>query len=184
MWVRTVSIVFDPLAAADLLEDVANLGAAVRRNNEVDVPAHGFDRNEPEQALGGAVPAGDDAVERFGDDGVVGGFHDRAEKTFALGVEAALGSRLAAQLFEQPGQLALQGDIVDQEHCEDETGRTKSVDPAGVKAQIEPGRVENSGQRDVVHPGAHHDHQPDVEHGMRSPVPQDQQRREAEKHFR
>ena len=73
-----------------------------------------FDRNVAEQPLGGPVPRGDGAVERLGDDGVVGGFHHRAEKALALGVVAALGSRLPAQSFEQAGQLALQGDIVDQ----------------------------------------------------------------------
>ena len=133
-----------------------------------------------EQPFGGPVPAGDGAVERFGDDGVVGGFHDRAEQAFALGVVAALGSGLPAQFFEQAGQLGLQGDVVDQQHRQDETCRAESVDPAGIKAEIESGRVENRRQRDVEQPGAHHDHEPDVEHGMRSPKPQDQQRREAE----
>ena len=107
-------VILDPLAATDLLEDAANLRAPVRRDQDVDGSADRFDRNVAEQPLGGPVPGGDGAVERFGDDGVVGGFDDRAEKALALGVVAALGSRLPAQFFEQPGQLTLQGDIVDQ----------------------------------------------------------------------
>ncbi len=62
----------NPLALADAVENVADLGAPVRRDDNVDVPADGLDRDVAEQALGGPVPAGDGAVERLGDDGIVG----------------------------------------------------------------------------------------------------------------
>src|SRR3954469_21526440 len=63
---------FDPLTLTDTLEDVVDLGAPVRRNDDVDPLADRFRRLETEQAFGGAIPCGNRAVERLGDDGVVG----------------------------------------------------------------------------------------------------------------
>ena len=62
----------DPLALADTVEDVVDFGAPVRRDDDVDAAADRLGGRIAEQALGGAVPAGDGAVERLGDDGVVG----------------------------------------------------------------------------------------------------------------
>ena len=63
---------FDLLAPADPIEDGAELRAPVRRNDDVDGLADGFRRGISEQLFGGPVPAGDGAVERLGDDGVIG----------------------------------------------------------------------------------------------------------------
>ena len=63
---------FDLLAAADALEDVAYLRAPLRRDDDVDALADRFGRREAEQAFGGTVPAGDGSVEQFGDDRIVG----------------------------------------------------------------------------------------------------------------
>ncbi len=65
-------VVFDPFAAADPVEDVVDLGAPVRRDDDIDGFADRFGGGEAEQLLGRPVPAGDGAVERLGDDGVVG----------------------------------------------------------------------------------------------------------------
>ena len=107
-------MVGDGLAAAGAGENVAQLREPFGRDDEVDMFADGFNRLISEQALGGRVPAGDDAVERFGDDGVVGGFDHRAEQTLALGMPLPLGGALAAQGVEQPRQSRLQTDILQQ----------------------------------------------------------------------
>ncbi len=53
-------------------EDILDLGAPLRRHDDVDGFADGFRRGESEQAFGGPVPGGDCAVELLRDDGVVG----------------------------------------------------------------------------------------------------------------
>ena len=65
-------VMFDRLASADPFDDIAYLVAPVRRDDDVDALADRFRRREAEQAFGGSVPAGDGAVQQFGDDGVVG----------------------------------------------------------------------------------------------------------------
>ena len=54
-----------------------------------DVLARGFRRAVSEQPLRRRVPAGDGAVERRRDDGVVGGFDRRAEQPLPLGMMVA-----------------------------------------------------------------------------------------------
>src|SRR5437899_6684524 len=121
---------FNRLALFDPFEDIAYLVAPVRRDDDVDAPAEGFRCREAEQAFGGSVPAGDGAIKQFGDDGVVGRFHDRAEETFAFGTEVSFRGGLQTQRSEQPGQLGLQADIVDKQHGEYEARGTKAVDAA------------------------------------------------------
>ncbi len=65
-------VMFDGFASAYPIEDIVHLGATVGRNNDVDALADRFRRGISEQAFGGPVPAGDGAVERLGDDRVVG----------------------------------------------------------------------------------------------------------------
>jgi hypothetical protein len=65
-------VVFDPFAATDPVEDIVDLGAAVGWDDDIDGFADRFGRGEAEQLLGRPVPAGDPAVKRLGDDGVVG----------------------------------------------------------------------------------------------------------------
>ena len=88
------------------------------------------------------------------------------------------------QPAEQMGQLGLQGDVVDEQHRQDETCRAEPVNPADIKAEIESGHVDDRRQRDVEQPGAHHDHEPDVEHRMRPSEPQHQEGREAQRPHR
>ena len=76
--------------------------------------ADGFRRSEAEQALGGPVPGRDGAVERLGDDGVIGGLHHGAEQALALAMKIALGRRLPAQAAEQPRQLGLDRETISQ----------------------------------------------------------------------
>ena len=68
-----------------------HLAARSRRHDEIDASADRFRRGISEQAFRGRIPAGDRAVERFGYDGVVGGFDGGAEKTLARRVMVARG---------------------------------------------------------------------------------------------
>ena len=139
-----------------------------------------FVRGVAEQPLGGAVPAGDGAVERLGDDGVIGGFHHRAEQPFPHLVLVAGERGFAPHRPHQARHLRLQRDIVDQQHRQHEARRAKPVDAPDIEAEIEPRHVDDRRQRDVEQPGAEHHHQPDVDHRMRPAIPEHEQRREAE----
>ena len=90
-------VILDRLAAADLAQDVAHLGPPLGRDDEIDVLADRFRRGESEQAFGGRIPAGDRAIERFRDDGVMGRFDRGAEQTLALG--EAIAGGLGAAMF-------------------------------------------------------------------------------------
>lgn len=92
----------------------------------------------------------------------------------------AFGSSLAASGPEQARQLGLQVDRVDQQDRQDETRGKEAVDAPEVEAEIEPGHVEDRRQRDVEKPGAHHDHQPDVEHRVLTAEPQCHERHQAQ----
>ena len=133
-----------------------------------------------EQLLGGPVPGGDGAVERLGDDGIVGGFDDGAEQPLALAVMVAFRAACSRSAPTQADSAACRRDVVDQQHGEHEARGAEAVEPAGVEAEIEAGDVEDRRQRDVEQPGAQHDHEPDVDHRMRPAKPQHEQRREAE----
>ena len=56
-------MILDPPAAADLTQDIAQLGPPFGRNDEIDILADRFRRGEPEQPFGGRIPAGDRAVQ-------------------------------------------------------------------------------------------------------------------------
>ena len=98
-------VLLDGFAPTDPADDVVDFAQPVRRHDQRDVPADGFCRGVAEQALGGRTPAGDQAVERLGDDGVVGGFHGGREQALAPGMVLARG--LGAQMLDH---LALQRD--------------------------------------------------------------------------
>jgi len=68
--------VIEAVAAADVLEDFRLLVVELLRNQDGDRPADDLFGRVAEQALGGAVPADDDAVEGLADDGVVGRVND------------------------------------------------------------------------------------------------------------
>ena len=171
---------FNRLASAGPFDDIAYLVAPVRRDDDVDALADRFRCREAEQAFGGSVPAGNGAVQQFGDDGVVGRFHDRAEEAFAFGAEISLGSGFPAERSEQTSQLGLQADIVDEQDGEHEARGAKAVDAAEIEADVEARDVQDRRQGDVEQPGAHHHHQPDVEDGVRPAEPQHRQCSEAE----
>jgi len=63
---------FDRLAVVDPLDDFADLRAPVRRDDDVDALADHLRCLVAEQAFGGAVPAGNGAIQQLGDDGIVG----------------------------------------------------------------------------------------------------------------
>ena len=125
---------FDLLAAADPREDRAELRAPIRRNDDLDGLADGFSRGITEQLFGGPVPGGDGAVERLGDDGVIGRFHDGAEQVFAIGIVIPLGVGLPTQPSHHSCHPGLQADEVDQQRRQNETSGKESVDPADIKA--------------------------------------------------
>jgi len=81
------------VAAAGPAKRVAYRGPLFGWNDDVDIPACGFGRGESEQPFGGRIPARDDALQRFGDDGVMGGFDGRAEQTLAHGEPFTRGFR-------------------------------------------------------------------------------------------
>jgi len=70
--------------------------------------------------------------------------------------------------------------VFQQQHDQHEACRQQPVDPARIPAEVETARVENRGQRDIEEPRAHHDHEPQIEHRVRPPPPQDKQREEAQ----
>ena len=74
-----------------------------------DVLAHRFRRGISEQAFGGRIPAGDRAVERHRDDGVVGGFDRGAEQALALGMMVArrYGAAMILNLVFERGGLGI-----------------------------------------------------------------------------
>ena len=125
------------------IEDFAHLGASVGRDDDINVIADRFRCGKSIQPFGRPVPAGDVAVKRFCDDGIIGRFHHRAEQALALDVAIPFRGGLPSQRYEQARQLRLQADIVDQQHRQNETCRTESVDPADIKSQIESRHVDD-----------------------------------------
>ncbi len=69
-------------------------------------------------------------------------------------------------------QARVEPAVLDQEHPEHEARRQQAVDPPGVETEVEAARVEDSGERDVEDPRAHHHHEPHVEHRVGPPPPQ------------
>ena len=65
-------VMLDRFTASDAIEDFPHLGVPLGRDDDIDTFADGFGGGKSKQAFGGAVPAGDGAVKRLGDDGVVG----------------------------------------------------------------------------------------------------------------
>jgi len=99
-------IVLDRFPPADPAQDVTDLFGPIGRRDEVDALAHRFRRGIAEQAFRGRIPAGDGAVEGFGDDGVNGRFNGGAENALARGVMVARGFGVAMLLnlvFERGG---------------------------------------------------------------------------------
>ena len=72
--------VVDPLATPDALEDRRHLVLPPRWRQERDRPADHLGGSVAEEALGGAVPAGDDAVEGLAHDRVVGALDERGQE--------------------------------------------------------------------------------------------------------
>ncbi len=81
--------VFDAFAPADPAQRVLQLRQSILGYQQRDVLARGFRRAVSEQPLRRRIPAGDGAVERRRDDGVVGGFDRRAEQPLPLGMMVA-----------------------------------------------------------------------------------------------
>ncbi len=81
--------VVDSFANSYFVPKALGLASQRVRNDDVDAAADRFLRGKSEQPLGGRIPAGDDAVERFGHDRIVGGFHCRDEELLALEGAAA-----------------------------------------------------------------------------------------------
>jgi hypothetical protein len=78
-------VVFDLVAPSYPAQIVANLGAELVGNDDVDASSDGLLRAESEKILRGMIPARDDTVEGLGHDRIVGRFHSRDEQLLALG---------------------------------------------------------------------------------------------------
>ena len=167
-------VMFDGFAPGDLGAQRTLLDAYLGRIDDVDVIADRLRRGESRQPFGGLVPARDGAVQRHENDGIVGGFDHRAEQPLAFAVLFPFGSRLAAQLCEQAGQLGLKCDVVEQQHGEHEGRGAEAVDPPGIEAEIVSRNVDHRRQCDVEQPRAQHHHQPDVDQRMWPPQPKHQ----------
>src|SRR5258708_12708259 len=102
-------LVSDPFAPADPAQDVATLFLAVGGHDEFDVFAARFRRGISDQALRGRIPAGYGAVEGFRDDGLVGGFHRRAEQPFArrIMISRGFGAAMSLDLALQRGGFCI-----------------------------------------------------------------------------
>ena len=99
-------VVLDRFAPADPAQDVPHLGQPLGRDDQIDILPDRFRRGKSEQPFGRRIPAGDVAVERFRDDGVVGGFDRGAEQTLALGktIAGCFGAAMFLNLvFERDG---------------------------------------------------------------------------------
>lgn len=53
-----------------------------------------------------------------------------------------------------------------------EAGGQQAVDASGVEAEVEATAIEYRAQRDIAQPGAHHRHQPEIEHRLLATSPQ------------
>ena len=84
----------DTLPAAKLLQDFGLFIEAIGREEDGDGIADHFLGGVAEHPLGGWIPAFDDAVEVFADDGVVGRGDDRLEAAFQLDVLADVAGNL------------------------------------------------------------------------------------------
>ena len=80
----------DAFAAPDAGHDAVLFGEPVFRDDESDVAADRFLRRIAEDALGSGVPTGDDAIEVFADNHVVGRVHDGGEQAAGLIAGVAL----------------------------------------------------------------------------------------------
>ena len=100
---------FDAFAPADPAQRVLQLRQSIFGYEQRDVLARGFRRAVSEQPLRRRVPAGDGAVERRRDDGVVGGFDRRAEQPFPLGMMVArrLGAAMLLNLLLERSGLRI-----------------------------------------------------------------------------
>ena len=70
---------FDALAAADAGENLGLLLRSIWRYERQDRLADHLRCRVAEQLLGAVIPGGDDAIESFADNGIVGGFNHRRE---------------------------------------------------------------------------------------------------------
>src|SRR5580700_318796 len=84
-------VVIEAVAAPDALDDPRLLVLQLLRNQDGDRLADDVFGGVAEQALGGAVPADDDAVEVLADDGVAGRFDDTGKLLARLHGAALLG---------------------------------------------------------------------------------------------
>jgi hypothetical protein len=99
-------------------------------------------------------------------------------------------SVVQGQLFEGAvrntqfcGQLSKPGVVhsgFNQQHDEQRARRQQSIHPAPVPADVEATGIKAGRQRDVEEPCAHDDQQPQIEHILRRPTPQNDQRQEAQ----
>ncbi|MFK4673424.1 hypothetical protein ABIF37_005827 [Bradyrhizobium diazoefficiens] len=176
-------LLVDDLAVAGAGQILGDIVTLIVRHDDVDGTADRLVGGVAEDALGRAVPGRDGAVERLGDDGVVGGFDDGGEQPLALGVIVALGVRSALQRADHARGLRLEADILDQEHREHEGRRAEAVEAADVEAEIEARDVHDRRECDIEQPGAHHDHEPDVDHRMRPAEPERDEGGKAERPY-
>jgi hypothetical protein len=72
-------VMFDPLATPDTCENACFFIPKFRRKEDGDRLTNGFLGRKAKQLHGTAVPNGDNSVQVFVDDGVVGGLHDGGE---------------------------------------------------------------------------------------------------------
>jgi len=70
-------VMLDSFSAPDAVQHHGFFVVPIRRNEDCDGPANGFLRGIAEESMRATIPAGDHAVEVFGQDRVIGGFNDR-----------------------------------------------------------------------------------------------------------
>ncbi len=96
--------VVDAFAFFEAFEDGGFFMLTVWRDDDGDGFSDHFGGGVAEDAFSGGVPALDDALEVFGDDGVIGGFDDSTEDAFVvLQVRRAWGGFLRWCFFDVPG---------------------------------------------------------------------------------
>ena len=83
--------------------------------------------------------------------------------------------------FEGPRHPGIDRAGLDQQHKQHQGRGHQAVQTAGIEAKVEAAGIEHRAQADLEQPGRHDHHEPHVEHRICAPLPQDEQRHEAQR---